>query len=150
VATPNLCLHAHTYTSSHTHTTHISKRKRDRGTHTTLAKWGSVSRKIKKEILNLEGFSAGVDNAQEGLRPEQNSVKMKGGVRFYRRSYCSSRANVHVRATVPATWRFAWKFARAHSFLTRFSKAILEAFWYSKWVMHHIVGKPQMSTFQEK
>uniref|UniRef100_A0A2N9HQY5 Uncharacterized protein n=1 Tax=Fagus sylvatica TaxID=28930 RepID=A0A2N9HQY5_FAGSY len=48
---------------------------------------------------------------------------MKGGrVRFYRRSYCSSRATVHVRATVPATWRFAWKFARAHSFLTRFSK----------------------------
>jgi hypothetical protein len=40
-----------TYTSSHTHTTRISKRKRDRGTHTTLAKWGSVSRKIEKNKI---------------------------------------------------------------------------------------------------
>ena len=47
VATPNLCSHAHTYTSSHTHTTRISKRKRDKRSHTTLAKWGSVSRKNK-------------------------------------------------------------------------------------------------------
>jgi hypothetical protein len=58
VATPNLCSHAHTYTSSHTHTTRISKRKRDRGTHTTLAKWGSVSRKInkKKKLIIIEDF----------------------------------------------------------------------------------------------
>jgi hypothetical protein len=66
VATPNLCSHAHTYTSSHTHTTRISKRKRDRGTHTTLAKWGSVSRKIKR--INKEKFSAGVDT-HGGIRP---------------------------------------------------------------------------------
>ena len=41
-----------------------------------------------------------------------------------------------------------WKFVRTHSFLTRFSKAILEVFWYSKWVMQHTVGKPQISNFQ--
>jgi hypothetical protein len=51
--------YAHTHTSSHTHTTHISKRKRDRDHTHTLAKWGSVSRKIKKIIE--ERFSAGVD-----------------------------------------------------------------------------------------
>ena len=27
-------------------------------------------------------------------------------------------------------------------------KALLEVFWYSKWVMQHIVGKPQISSFQ--
>ena len=37
---------------------------------------------------------------------------------------------------------------RAHNFFTRFAKAILEVFWYLKWVMRHIIGKPQMSTFQ--
>jgi hypothetical protein len=41
-----------------------------------------------------------------------------------------------------------WKFTPAHNFLTRFSKAILEVFWYSKWVMQHTIGNPQMSTFQ--
>jgi hypothetical protein len=72
VATPNLCSHAHTYTSSHTHTTRISKRKRDRGTHTTLAKWGSVSRKIKRIIKK---FSAGVDkeDARGVHHPYDNS-----------------------------------------------------------------------------
>ena len=54
-------------------------------------------------------------------------------------SYCSC----HV-AILSATW----KFVRVHSFLTRFLKAILEVFWYSKWVMQYIVGKRQMSTFQ--
>uniref|UniRef100_A0A2N9H4A8 Uncharacterized protein n=1 Tax=Fagus sylvatica TaxID=28930 RepID=A0A2N9H4A8_FAGSY len=32
----------------------------------------------------------------------------------------------------------------AHDFRTRFSRAILEAFQYSKWVMQHTVGKPQI------
>ena len=54
-------------------------------------------------------------------------------------SYCSC----HV-----AILSAAWKFVRAHSFFTRFSKAILEALRYSKWIMQYIVGKPQMSTFQ--
>ena len=34
---------------------------------------------------------------------------------------------------------------RAYPFLIRFSRAVLEVFWCSKWVMHHIVGK--LSTF---
>jgi hypothetical protein len=33
-------------------------------------------------------------------------------------------------------------------FLTRFSRAVLEVFRNSKWVMQHIVGKLSMSTFQ--
>ena len=37
---------------------------------------------------------------------------------------------------------------RAHNFLTQFSRVILEAFWYSKWVIQNTVGKPQKSTFQ--
>ena len=53
--------------------------------------------------------------------------------------YCSC----HV-AILSATWQFAC----VHSFFTQFFRAILEAFWYSKWVMRHTVGKPQMSTFQ--
>ncbi len=40
------------------------------------------------------------------------------------------------------------RFSCAYPFLTRFSRAILEAFWYSKWVMQHIVGNLSMSTFQ--
>ena len=32
--------------------------------------------------------------------------------------------------------------------LTRFSRAVLEAFWCSKWVMQHIFGKLSTSTFQ--
>jgi hypothetical protein len=40
------------------------------------------------------------------------------------------------------------RFSREYLFLARFSRAILEAFWYSKWVMQHIVGKLSTSTFQ--
>jgi hypothetical protein len=40
------------------------------------------------------------------------------------------------------------QFSRAYPFLARFSGAILEAFWYSKQVMQHIVGNLSMSTFQ--
>uniref|UniRef100_A0A2N9FK74 Uncharacterized protein n=1 Tax=Fagus sylvatica TaxID=28930 RepID=A0A2N9FK74_FAGSY len=40
------------------------------------------------------------------------------------------------------------RFSRAYPFLTRFSRAVLEAFWCSKWVMQHIVGKLLTSTFQ--
>uniref|UniRef100_A0A2N9GSR7 Uncharacterized protein n=1 Tax=Fagus sylvatica TaxID=28930 RepID=A0A2N9GSR7_FAGSY len=35
-----------------------------------------------------------------------------------------------------------------YSFLTRFSRAVLEVFWCSKWVMRHIFGKLSSSTFQ--
>uniref|UniRef100_A0A2N9IQN1 Reverse transcriptase domain-containing protein n=1 Tax=Fagus sylvatica TaxID=28930 RepID=A0A2N9IQN1_FAGSY len=40
------------------------------------------------------------------------------------------------------------RFSRAYPFLTRFSRAVLEAFWYSKWVMQHIFGNLSTSTFQ--
>ena len=40
------------------------------------------------------------------------------------------------------------RFLCAYPFLTRFSRAVLEAFWCSKWVMQHISGKLSMSTFQ--
>uniref|UniRef100_A0A2N9EJJ0 Aminotransferase-like plant mobile domain-containing protein n=1 Tax=Fagus sylvatica TaxID=28930 RepID=A0A2N9EJJ0_FAGSY len=40
------------------------------------------------------------------------------------------------------------RFSCAYPFLTRFSRAVLEAFWCSKWVMQHIFGKLSMSTFQ--
>ena len=40
------------------------------------------------------------------------------------------------------------RFLCAYPFLIRFSRAVLEALWYSKQVMHHIVGKISMSTFQ--
>ena len=40
------------------------------------------------------------------------------------------------------------RFSHAYPFLTRFSRAFLEVFWCSKWVMHHIVRKLSTSTFQ--
>jgi hypothetical protein len=40
------------------------------------------------------------------------------------------------------------RFLHTYPFLTLFSRAILEAFWCSKWVMQHIVGKLSTSTFQ--
>jgi hypothetical protein len=40
------------------------------------------------------------------------------------------------------------RFSCVYPFLTRFSGVILEAFWYSKWVMQHIAGKLLTSTFQ--
>ena len=40
------------------------------------------------------------------------------------------------------------QFSHVYPFLTRFSGAVLEAFWCSKRVMHHISGKLSMSTFQ--
>ena len=40
------------------------------------------------------------------------------------------------------------RFSCAYPFLTRFFRAVLEAFWYSKWVMQHIFRKLLMSTFQ--
>uniref|UniRef100_A0A2N9FYA5 Uncharacterized protein n=1 Tax=Fagus sylvatica TaxID=28930 RepID=A0A2N9FYA5_FAGSY len=41
------------------------------------------------------------------------------------------------------------QFSRAYPFLTRYSRAFLEAFRYSKWVMQHIFGKLSMSNFQQ-
>uniref|UniRef100_A0A2N9F1A1 Uncharacterized protein n=1 Tax=Fagus sylvatica TaxID=28930 RepID=A0A2N9F1A1_FAGSY len=40
------------------------------------------------------------------------------------------------------------RFSHGYPFLTRFSRAFLEAFWCSKWVMQHIVGKLSTFTFQ--
>uniref|UniRef100_A0A2N9F0D4 Uncharacterized protein n=1 Tax=Fagus sylvatica TaxID=28930 RepID=A0A2N9F0D4_FAGSY len=40
------------------------------------------------------------------------------------------------------------RFSRAYPFLTRFSRAVLEVFQNSKWVMQHISGKPLTSSFQ--
>uniref|UniRef100_A0A2N9IN29 Transmembrane protein n=1 Tax=Fagus sylvatica TaxID=28930 RepID=A0A2N9IN29_FAGSY len=40
------------------------------------------------------------------------------------------------------------RFSRTYPFLIRFSRAVLEVFRNSKWVMQHIVGKLSMSTFQ--
>ena len=40
------------------------------------------------------------------------------------------------------------RFSRAYLFWTRFSMAVLEVFWCSKWVMQHIFGKLSTSTFQ--
>ena len=40
------------------------------------------------------------------------------------------------------------RFSHAYPFLTRFSRAFLEVFWCSKWVMHHIVGNLSTSSFQ--
>ena len=40
------------------------------------------------------------------------------------------------------------RFSHAYPFLIQFSREVLEAFWCSKWVMHHIVGKLSTSTFQ--
>ena len=40
------------------------------------------------------------------------------------------------------------RFSRAYPFLIRFSRAVLEVFWYSKLVMQHIVGKLSTSSFQ--
>uniref|UniRef100_A0A2N9GQD9 Uncharacterized protein n=1 Tax=Fagus sylvatica TaxID=28930 RepID=A0A2N9GQD9_FAGSY len=39
------------------------------------------------------------------------------------------------------------RFSCAYPFLTRFSRAVLEVFWNSKWVMQHIVGKLSTSYF---
>uniref|UniRef100_A0A2N9J4B8 Uncharacterized protein n=1 Tax=Fagus sylvatica TaxID=28930 RepID=A0A2N9J4B8_FAGSY len=40
------------------------------------------------------------------------------------------------------------RFSRAYHFLTQFFRAVLEAFWYSKWVIQHIVRKLSTSTFE--
>jgi hypothetical protein len=40
------------------------------------------------------------------------------------------------------------RFSRAYPFLTRFSRAVLDVFRNSKWVMQHIVGKLLTFTFQ--
>jgi hypothetical protein len=56
------------------------------------------------------------------------------------------------RGVLPAMWR-SYPPRALHrillDFLTQFSRAILEAFWYSKWVMQHIFGKLAASTFQQ-
>ena len=41
------------------------------------------------------------------------------------------------------------RFLCAYPFLIRFSRAVLEAFWCSKWVMYHIFGKLSTSIFQQ-
>jgi hypothetical protein len=58
VATPN-CAHTHTHTQVPTHTQLISRNGKEIEITHTLAKWGSVSRKIKRK--RIEEFSAGVD-----------------------------------------------------------------------------------------
>jgi hypothetical protein len=40
------------------------------------------------------------------------------------------------------------RFSRAYPFLIQFSRVVLGVFWYSKWVMQHIVGNLSTSTFQ--
>ena len=40
------------------------------------------------------------------------------------------------------------RFSSAYPFLTRFSRAVLEVFRNSRWVMQHIAGKLSMSSFQ--
>ena len=40
------------------------------------------------------------------------------------------------------------RFSRAYPFLIRFSRAVLEVFRCSKWVMHHIFGKVSTPSFQ--
>jgi hypothetical protein len=40
------------------------------------------------------------------------------------------------------------RFSRSYPFLARFSGAVLEAFWCSKWVIQYISRKLSMSTFQ--
>jgi hypothetical protein len=62
------------------------------------------------------------------------------------REACSPPCGVLIRHAAPPP-NSPW-FSRAYCFLTRFSRAILEAFWCSKWVMQHIVGKLVTSTFQ--
>jgi hypothetical protein len=41
------------------------------------------------------------------------------------------------------------RFSRTYPFLTRFSRAVLEVFRNSKWVMQHISGKLSTSSFQQ-
>ena len=62
-----------------------------------------------------------------------------------RELYSSPRGNLIRHVAPPPNLP---QFSRVYHFLTRFSEVILEAFRYSKWVMQHIVGNPQMSTFQ--
>ena len=40
------------------------------------------------------------------------------------------------------------RFSHAYPFFIRFSRAVSEVFWCSKWVMQHIVGKISTSSFQ--
>jgi hypothetical protein len=62
-----------------------------------------------------------------------------------RESYSPPRGDLIRHAAPPPN---PPRFLCAYCFLTRFFRAILEAFWCSKWVMQHIVGNLAMSTFQ--
>ena len=59
--------------------------------------------------------------------------------------YSSPRGNLIRHAAPP--WNPP-RFLHMYPFLTQFSRAVLGVFWYSKWVMQHIVRKLSMSTFQ--
>uniref|UniRef100_A0A2N9HFX7 Reverse transcriptase RNase H-like domain-containing protein n=1 Tax=Fagus sylvatica TaxID=28930 RepID=A0A2N9HFX7_FAGSY len=95
--------------------------------------------------------------------PEQKScTEVRGGGFFYRTA-CTpragpSRAARDGPACTAATWQFLSfhaspssnppRFSCAYPFLTQFSRAVLEVFRNSKWVMQHIVGNLSTSTFQ--
>ena len=55
--------------------------------------------------------------------------------------------HVAVLSSTPAPHQILLVFARV-PFSDRFSRAVLEAFWCSKWAIQHIFGKLSMSTFQ--
>uniref|UniRef100_A0A2N9HCI5 Uncharacterized protein n=1 Tax=Fagus sylvatica TaxID=28930 RepID=A0A2N9HCI5_FAGSY len=61
-----------------------------------------------------------------------------------RESYSSPRGSLILPRQPPPN---SPRFSHAYPFLTRFSRAVLEVFQYSKWVMQHIVGKLSTSYF---
>ena len=93
--------------------------------------------------------------------PEQKSCVEVGGEGWFYRRACTPRAGPsrvtrHGPARVPRGVLILHaspplnlpRFLRAYPFLTRFSRAVLEAFWCSKWVMQHIFENLSTSTFQ--
>ena len=62
-----------------------------------------------------------------------------------RESYSSPRGSLILHASPPPN---PLRFSCAYSFLTLFSRAVLEVFRYLKWVMQHIFRKLSTSTFQ--
>jgi hypothetical protein len=63
-----------------------------------------------------------------------------------RESYSPPRGSLILHASPPPN---PPRFLCTYPFLTRFSRAVLEAFRCLKWVMQHIFGKISMSTFQQ-
>ena len=97
--------------------------------------------------------------------PEQNRVQMRGGVGlFIGRRARLARHHAARRVLMPrepcschvailsfhaSTSPNLPRFLRAYPFLTRFSRAVLEVFRNSKWVMQHIAGNLSTSSFQQ-